>query len=77
MLTAMTGLLYPIAGLLVSQPINDDGSKTAGPTFEYFDLGDGSKKKALLDAIDAAAAAYPSLTGDNSPRSFAASLLEV
>ena len=77
LLTAMTGLLYPIAELLVSQPINDDGTRTAGPTFEYFDLGGGSKKDALLVAIDTAASAYPRLGGDNSPRSFAASLLEV
>ena len=77
LLTAMTGLLYPIAELLVSRPINGDGTKTAGPTFEYFDLGGGSKRERLLDAIDAAASAYPSLIGDNSPRSFAASLLEV
>jgi hypothetical protein len=77
LLTAMTGLLYPIAQQLVSQPINDDGTKTAGPTFEYFDLGGNSKKDTLLAAIDTAASAYPSLSGDNSPRSFAASLLEV
>ncbi len=74
LLTAMNGLLYPLANLLVSTAISAD--EHAAPTFEYVDLGP-DKKAGLLKAIDAAAATYPSVTGDNSPRSFAVSLLAV
>ncbi|MFF4160224.1 ferritin-like protein [Streptomyces sp. NPDC001678] len=58
---AMQGVLSPVAGLLVSTPL--DGGN-AGPTFGYHDLGT-SPKQALIDLCTDSKlmAAYPQLGG--------------
>lgn len=65
-LSAMQGILYPLADLLVRQEI--DGGHAA-PTFEYFAFDAGvPRKDQLLAACDALLADYPELGGDNSVR---------
>ncbi len=61
---AMGGLLYPIADLLVRQPIGQ--GRHAAPTFGYFPFAtDRPKKDQLVERCAATVARYPSLGGDD------------
>jgi hypothetical protein len=67
-LAVMGGLLYPIAELLVRQPLREgtSGVRThAGPLFGYYDFK-GNKKAKLIELCNAAVNHYPSLGGDDS-----------
>ncbi|MGH2719905.1 MAG: ferritin-like domain-containing protein, partial [Actinomycetota bacterium] len=64
---AMNGLLFPIADLLVRQPIS--GTEHAAPTFEYYAFDpEPSKKHQLAAMCDQLIGRYPSLGGNNSVR---------
>lgn len=67
-LAAMGGLLYPIADLIVRQPLDEnrtDGPH-AGPTFGYYEFTRHDKKAELLTLCEAVVPRYPSLGGDDS-----------
>lgn len=67
-LAAMGGLLYPIAALLVTQPL-PDGSHAA-PTFEWHEFPEGGSKREQLETMcDDLLGDYPGLGGDNGVRS--------
>lgn len=64
---AMNGLLFPIADLLVRQPLPGGGH--AAPTFEFFGFEDRrAKNEQLASMCDALLGTFPSLAGDNSVR---------
>lgn len=63
-LSAMQGILWPIADLLVRQPVPGGH---AAPTFEFYPFDPASPRKdQLLAACAALLGHYPSLGGDNS-----------
>jgi hypothetical protein len=65
-LSAMQGVLFPIADLLVRQEVP---AGHAAPPFRYFAYGAGSTKHdQLLAACDALLPSFPSLGGDDSVR---------
>ncbi len=65
-LSAMQGVLFPIADLLVRQQVPGGH---AAPPFRYFAFGAGSSKQdQLLRACDALVGAFPSLGGDDGVR---------
>ncbi|MGQ0617258.1 MAG: ferritin-like domain-containing protein [Acidimicrobiia bacterium] len=65
-LTAMQGVLFPIADLLVRQAVPGGH---AAPTFEFFAFRAGRPKQdQMLDLCDKVARSYPSVAGDNSVR---------
>jgi hypothetical protein len=67
-ISAMGGLLFPIADLLVRQPGRQRGT-SAAPTFGYYAYIDGpSKKKQLAALCDGLLGHYPSLGGDDGVR---------
>lgn len=66
-IAAMGGLLYPIASLLVRQPIGD--GLHAAPTFEFFRFEEGvPKKQQLAELCESLLAEYPALGGSDSVR---------
>lgn len=66
-MSAMSGILYPVADLLVRQPLPD--GHHAAPTFEYYDFsGARPKKDELADVCDGLLRDYPSLGGDDGVR---------
>lgn len=68
-ITAMQGVLYPIAQLLVTVPIPGAANQHAGPSFEYFDFGTGNKKQRLIELCTTAMSHFPQLGGEDSVRS--------
>jgi hypothetical protein len=68
LLTTMSGILYPVAALLVQQPLPDSVPQAnAGPTFEFYKFGSNSDpKEQLLTLCHDLQRHYPSLGGDNS-----------
>jgi hypothetical protein len=76
--SAMSGLLYPIADLLMQTPATKaqkDGTVSlAGPTFEYYDFpseikksgASQTRKQHLMWLCDQAISDFPELGGDNS-----------
>jgi hypothetical protein len=64
-IAAMGGLLFPIAQLLVSIPL--DAAHNAAPTFGYYHFADGSssKKDQLEQLCGEATRSFPSLGGDD------------
>ena len=76
-IAAMGGLLYPIADLLVRQPLPDvDGQpRHAAPCFGYYAFDSSSPFKEQLTALcDAVTGDYPSLGGDDGVRQLIARL---
>jgi hypothetical protein len=66
-IAAMNGLLFPIANLLVEQPLSSD--RHAAPTFEYYEFAEGSSKKDQLESLcDGLLGHYPVLGGDDGVR---------
>lgn len=66
-MSAMSGILYPVADLLVRQPLPD--GHHAAPTFEYYPYPpERSKKDELADVCDGLLRDYPSLGGDDGVR---------
>ena len=64
-IAAMGGILYPIATLLVQQPVGN--GMHAAPTFGYYDFAeDRSKRDQLLGLCAQTAAHYPTLGGSDS-----------
>lgn len=64
-IAAMGGILFPIANLLVRQPVGHD--QHAAPAFGYYAFGDAQPKRdQLLDLCARTAAHYPSLGGGDS-----------
>jgi hypothetical protein len=64
-IAAMGGLLYPLADLLVRQPVGPRGEHAA-PTFEFYRFHDDAPCKDQLRGLCAELLdAYPSLGGDN------------
>lgn len=64
---AMSGLLYPIADLLVRQEISP--GHHAAPTFEFYEFADAPNRKDQLTALcDDLLDDYPALGGDNGVR---------
>lgn len=73
LLTTMSGILFPVIDVLVRQPLTDDGSVHAGPTFEFYagfqDIATAQERKQhLLDLCDALVPTYPALGGADSAR---------
>ncbi|MEY9894252.1 hypothetical protein ABIA31_007938 [Catenulispora sp. MAP5-51] len=79
-ISAMSGMLYPIADLLMqtpaTKPPQDGPPQCAGPTFEYYDFpseikksgADHTRKRHLIWLCDQAISHFPELGGDNSVR---------
>jgi hypothetical protein len=70
-IAAMGGLLFPIADLLVRQPVpKPDGRKQhAAPCFGFYEFhGDRTFKEQLITLCDAVLGPYPSLGGDDGVR---------
>lgn len=66
-IAAMGGLLFPIADLLVRQPIGR--GRNAAPTFEFHRFRAGASKKDQLEKMcDDLLGAFPSLGGDDGVR---------
>jgi hypothetical protein len=80
-IAAMGGLLYPIAELLVRQPVPaPPGTKElhAAPCFGFYEFAATSTKKdQLIDLCDAVLGAYPSLGGDDGVRQLIGRLPDV
>lgn len=74
-IAAMGGLLYPIADLLVRQPLAGGGH--AAPGFRFYDFGDAPKKAAVLELCDRALPHFPSLGGDDGVRQLITRLPDV
>lgn len=68
LLTTMSGILYPVAALLVQQPLPGKNAQTnAGPTFEFYKFNSNSDpREQLLSLCFNLQQSYPSLGGDNS-----------
>lgn len=70
-IAAMGGLLFPIADLLVRQPLErgKKGGPHAGPTFEFHRFHDDQPKKdQLVKMCDRLLGEYPALAGDDGVR---------
>lgn len=64
---AMNGVLFPIADLLVRQPLPGGGH--AAPTFEYYEYAPSPSRKQQLAALcDRLVGRYPALGGDDGVR---------
>lgn len=69
LMSAMGGILFPIADLLVSLPADGRGWLSAAPTFEFYQFDSSTAKKVqLLDLCDELVGEYPSLGGDDGVR---------
>lgn len=69
LMSAMGGILFPIADLLVRLPAEKEGGLSAAPTFEFYPFDSGApKKQQLLDLCDELVGEFPSLGGDDGVR---------
>jgi hypothetical protein len=72
-LAAMGGILYPVAALLVTQPLGD--GTNAAPTFEWYEFPAGrGKQEHLAHLCDELLGDYPILGGDNGVRNLISGL---
>jgi hypothetical protein len=80
-LAAMGGLLFPIADLLVHQPVSPPEShppRHAAPGFRFYEFDQpGTKKEQLLALCDGVIGHFPSLGGDDGVRQLMNRLPEV
>jgi hypothetical protein len=68
-IAAMGGVLFPIANLLVRQPVRDGSPQNAAPTFEFHRFSAGSTKKdELIKLCDDLLGPFPSLGGEDGVR---------
>lgn len=66
-ISAMGGMLFPIADQLVRTPSGIDG-RNAGPPFGYYQFQPGNIKTELLALCERSVKDFPNLGGDNSVR---------